>query len=177
MKILSLDLGSDTGFAVLSPGRSKSGTWALATGTELKEAKRRRMDRRCDVRVTGLWRHLHEIFQWAGGLDWIVFEDVQFGNALGQVQLWSSFRGAVWTFASEYNIAIDCLTTWELKKFATGSPHANKAAMAKHWCLHHPRLFSLEKGLAKRTDTGIFLSDDEVDALHLLDWATKRITP
>lgn len=166
MKILAIDLGTYAGFAT---GPTES--FSLNLGPETSGASYHDL-RRQDPRVSAFWRKLW-VIPWP---DLIVFEDVEFGTYLAQVQLWSSFRGALWAFAYPRKIRVECLATGKLKKYATGSGGANKAAMAKFLARKHPSVYTLEKGLVKRKDSGIFLTDDEVDALHLWAWANETLT-
>jgi hypothetical protein len=173
MKILALDLGSKCGFAAVIPGDHKVGTWELANASCLRAAKANRWDRRCDIRAQNLVLRLNEMNTWAGGFDWVLFEDVQFGKSLAQVQLWSSFRGIVWAFAALQRIKIDCLDTGKLKIYATHSGAADKPAMARALVARWPDKYILEKGCVKRVKCGTFLDDNAVDALWLLAWGNK----
>jgi Holliday junction resolvasome RuvABC endonuclease subunit len=173
MKILALDLGTKTGYATVIPGDHKVGTWELVSDKTVKASRSMRWDRRLDLRAAALWRNLMGINGWAGGLDWILFEDVRFGKSLAQVQLWSSFRGIVWAFAEQHGLKIDCLETGKLKIHATGSGAADKPAMARALVARWPDQYSLEKGLVKRRKCGTLLDDNAVDALWLLAWGHK----
>ena len=66
----------------------------------------------------------------------VVFEDVRFAKSLAQVQLWSSFSGALWALFANY-ASIAAVPTGELKKFATGMGDADKtdmrAAAVRRW--------------------------------------------
>ncbi len=183
MRICALDLGTNTGFAVgikgvndeLGHSLERVGTWTLATDKEIRESGKNRMRRRQDPRVTMLWNHLTQTHA-QSNLDWIVFEDVQFASSTQQTQLWSSFRGCLWTFSFLYHINIECLATGKLKMFATGSGSADKTWMASALVRNHPTLFTLD---AQRQVTyrfgevGNILDDNAVDATHLLLWAMK----
>lgn len=170
MNILALDLGTSTGAA----GSWGSETWLLATESNLVRARKLRLDRRLDIRAVALWMRLSAKHK-ETPLDWIVFEDVQFAKSRLQVQLWSAFRGVVWAFATGHGIQVDCLHTNGLKEFATGNGGADKPMMGRGLAAKHPDVYELENGLVKRRETGIFLSDDEVDALHLFDWASQNL--
>ena len=173
MKILALDLGTSTGFAAVIPGAHQVGTWLLSPDAELRASRSMRWDRRLDIRARNLWLRLNEINEWAGGFDWILFEDVRFGKSLAQVQLWSSFRGIVWAFAAHHHIQIDCLETGKLKIFATHSGAADKPAMARALVARWPEKYILENGCVKRTKCGTLLDDNAIDALWLLAWGNK----
>lgn len=170
MNILALDLGSSTGWALSRDGEVSAGTWELATAKNLKWQKKLRMDRRLDIRVANLVNKLLELHL-AQPIDWVFFEDVRFGKSLAQVQLWSAFRGAIWTFAHLKGIQIDCLDTGKLKKWATGSGSADKPVMAAALITKQPGQYSAQKGLVKDQKTGTLLDDNAVDAIHLLNWA------
>ena len=170
MNILALDLGTSTGAA----GSWGSETWLLANKANLDRATRLRLNRRLDIRAVALWMRLLKAHQTAP-LDWIVFEDVQFAKSRLQVQLWSSFRGVVWGFAISHDIQVECLHTNGLKEYATGNGAADKPMMGRALVKKHPDVYTLENGLVKRKSEGILLTDDEVDALHLYDWASSII--
>lgn len=168
MKILALDLGTTTGWAFHDGVISTHGSKLLASEKNLRHARNLRMDRRLDPRAIALWTFL-SLSLGRGKPDYILFEDIQFGKSLAQVQLWSSFRGVVWGFAVEEGIEVDCLATGKLKKFATGSGAADKTDMAKA-LTRDPRYILHPKGV-RDLNTGDILGDDAVDAIHLLKWA------
>lgn len=171
MKILALDLGTTTGWAYYDGVNTSHGSRLLASDKALREARKLRMDRRLDPRAASLESLLGNFL---GGFrpDYIVFEDVQFGKSLAQVQLWSSFRGVVWGFAVDHGIDVDCLATGKLKKFATGSGAADKTDMAKALVQSDPRVYTLYAHNGVRNIlTGEIIGDDAVDAIHLLKWA------
>src|SRR6266850_854711 len=91
-KLLALDIGTKTGYAINDEsGNVTAGTWTLSTAFDITRNGNIRMDRRCDPRITLLFDTLQGI-----NADVVVFEDVQFASYTQQVQLWSSFRGAIW---------------------------------------------------------------------------------
>jgi len=131
MRILALDLGTKTGWAISGYHFSAvfAGTWVLETPRGMRYAKKLRMDRRLDPRVMALVNHLGEVHRQTP-LGYIVFEDVRFASSQAQAHLWASFRGAVWAFAHLNGIQTECLDTGKLKIFATGSGSADKPAMS-----------------------------------------------
>jgi Holliday junction resolvasome RuvABC endonuclease subunit len=183
MNFLALDLGTNTGAAF---GIAESRAWELDKGTNLVKNKDERTNRRLDPRHAKLWDLLCAAHE-CRSLDYIIFEDVQFGKSLAQVQLWSSFRGVVWAFAHHHFIPVECLDTWKLKQFATGTAHADKCAMARALVKQHPTVYTLEEitrtvkkfrvkfSVARRVSDGTLLTDDEVDAIHLFTWAQNYI--
>lgn len=172
--ILALDLGTRTGFALEGkPGEEPSvGTWVLASDKELRESRKLRMDRRCDLRVSRLYKHLRELHT-VFPLEWIVFEDVQFASSTLQVQLWSSLRAAVWLMA-DLGVQIECCAVGTLKKFATGSGTADKDRMMRSLAAKNPR-FVLNSGSLFDTVRDTRIDDNAVDALHLLYWAQRLL--
>lgn len=162
-QILSLDLGTDTGYAMgdlhLDIQPKNAGAWKLADRKSITEYGKTRMTRRCDPRVMHLYRTLRKLYA-----DIVVFEDVQFASSTYQVQLWSSFRAAVWcAFGDRGGVVIECVPTGTLKKFATGHGGATKEMMAASLYRLRP-----EWEFAK-------LSDDAVDAIWLWLWAAKHL--
>jgi len=174
MNILALDLGTNTGWARgNSKGLFQTETWKLAADKSLRDAKKFRMDRKLDIRVSCLVDNLVSLHK-AEKIDLLVWEDIRFGKSLAQVQLWSSFRGAVWMFAHIHGIQTDCLETGKLKKFATGSGGALKPQMAAALVQQDSR-FRLDNGAVRDTLTDELLTDDAVDAIHLFRWALTLV--
>ena len=175
MQILGLDLGSSTGWAFGTPETPfMAGTWQLATDKNLRYAKKLRADRRLDIRASCLLDKLMAVHH-KDKIDLLVWEDVQFGKSLAQVQLWSSFRGVCWAFAHTHGIQTDCLAVGKLKRFATGNGSALKPQMAAALVRQDPR-FRLDGDAVRDTLTGELLTDDAVDAIHLFRWALTLLT-
>lgn len=158
--ILGLDLGSTTGWAVWNNGNIHSGIWVLATQRELALQRCYRGDRNLDLRFARLLHHLREAVS-QHAIEAISFEDIQFQSSRAQTQLWASLRAAVWAVASDRGLAVACVATGTLKKFATGRGDATKEAMAA-------ALAALRPPWARET-----LSHDEIDALWVLRWALR----
>lgn len=166
---LALDLGTSTGFTYNDPYDGiVCGTWKLASAKEIKEWGQLRITRRRDPRVLRLFdlvSALHERLRF----NVIVFEDVQFASSTYQVQLWSSFRAAVWLACKAVTPIpyFDCVPVGTLKAFATGSGAATKTAM-----LAAAKRKKLLDDSAEFDD----LDDNAIDALHLFDWAQKNLS-
>lgn len=165
--LIALDLGTKTGIATTTivPGGASSlklETVVLATDSELKRYKRSAADsdpmRNCDPRVKTLWTTLTEKIKTLPGPIWVAFEDVRFAKSLAQAQLWSSFRGAVWSLPVESGRYFS-VNTSALKKFA-GAKGPKKDAML----VAFRRRFSY---------TGPELDDNLVDAAWILTWALE----
>jgi Holliday junction resolvasome RuvABC endonuclease subunit len=171
VNILALDLGTKTGWALSRDGAFTAGTWVLGTPKEITEAKKTRLDRRCDPRFLSLLHYLSEAYSSVPHLDWAVFEDVEFTKSRMQAHLWATWRAAVWGFFGLKGISIDCLATGKLKHFATGNGGADKDQMARALTLD-PR-YRLDKGGVYDTLQKTNLDDNGVDATHLLLWAIK----
>lgn len=179
-KILALDLGTKTGWALSGWGAAgegeellesvSSGTWHLSTEKDRKAAAHLRLDRRGDPRVFTLKAKIERLLP----LDLIVFEDVQFLSTQLQAQLWASLRAVVWLQATNL-CRVDCLNVSALKKFATGSGAADKDAMARAIAKKMPARFVLTPGetYVKVTPEMRPADDNEVDAAHLLLWAQQ----
>lgn len=173
MRILGIDLGTKTGFALSSNGvLSKCGTWVLSSPKEISYARRLRLDRRADPRFLRLHDNLLNIHL-ISSIDYVVFEDVQFAVSVMQAQLWSSLRAAVWML-TRHGVQVDCVPVGTLKKFATGSGSADKAAMATALVKRDPR-FSNVGGVVRDSKTKETLTDDAVDAIWLTRWAWEMI--
>lgn len=173
MRILGIDLGTKTGFALSSNGvLSKCGTWVLSKPKEITYARKLRLDRRADPRFLRLYDKLLNVHL-ASPLDYVIFEDVLFAVTVMQTQLWSSLRAAVWML-SRHGVQIDCVPVGTLKKFATGSGAADKSAMATALVKNDPR-FSLAGGIVRDSLTKELLTDDAVDAIWLTRWTWEMI--
>lgn len=164
MKILALDLGTHTGFAL------EADDYPLACGTfELGGPARNNPS--MDMRF-------FRLLGWIEGIctsfrpDKIVYEDVQFVKSRLQAHLWATWRAAVWLAAWKHNITVACCPTGTLKKFATGDGHADKIAMARALAMN-PRFIRVNDGVIDAV-TKATLDDNAVDALHLLRWAQSK---
>lgn len=160
MKILALDFGTKTGYCY---GHSLQtfvpGTWKLATAKEITAWRKKRLDRRCDLRIARLWTYVR-IFS----PDLVVFEDVEFSSYTKQIQLWSSLRAAAWiAFPSA---RFECVPVGTLKKFATGAGNATKEMMEA----------SLYKQYPVTTFFKDTLDDNAVDALWIWLWARHNLS-
>lgn len=173
MKILALDLGTKTGYAMEADGYPLScGTLTLATKEILRESKRLRNDRRGDPRFFKLIDFLRSVAK-SFGPEVVVFEDVQFSTFTQQVQLWATWRAAVWLVADENDWWVECCPVPTLKKFATGHGGADKDRMAKYLA-QNSRFQKVPGGVYDRL-TRTKLDDNAVDALHLLRWAKSTL--
>lgn len=171
MRILALDLGTKTGYALEADSYPLScGSTVLATPKEIKYQAKLRMDRRGDMRFLRLIRFLRSLLR-CFEVDWIVFEDVQFASTSQQAHLWATWRAAVWLVADEFQAQVECCPVGTLKKFATGSGRAEKSDMARYLCQNPRFRVGQANGLGVYdTVTGLKLDDNAVDALHLLNW-------
>jgi len=170
MRILALDLGTSLGYAYgdLPTGAVlRAGTVKLATAKEITEAHKTRMNRRLDPRLPALFNWLTS-FNVLDGIDWVVFEDVEFSSFTQQTQLWSSFRAAVWVFAAQNRVDVECINVKALKKFGGGHGSSDKARMADRLCAQYKDFSRAVSGVMFQ---GKVLNDDAVDAVHLLKWA------
>ncbi len=117
-----------------------------------------------------LWEFLRE--KSAGGLDWIVFEDVEFSSTRMQAHLWATWRTVAWIFAFTRDIQVECLGVQKLKQFGTGHGGATKEMMMGAL----PRVnqnFSFDKSTSELLFKGKIVTDDTADAAHLFYWASK----
>lgn len=173
MRILALDLASNCGFAYNSGTEYHCGTWQLATEQELKAARKQRLNRRLDPRVTKLFT-LVEGLQQLHEFNVISFEDIEFQSYTLQCQLWASLRGAMWTGAFKANPVFDAVPVATLKKFATGNGKATKEMMIASLIRKDPHFTKNEDPLFAYwhpdNHTSIRVDDNAVDAV----WLWKR---
>lgn len=177
---IALDLGTKTGYAMTCGMVLAAGTWTLASPVLIKSEAKLRMDRRLDIRIPRLYHALKNSHN-AKPLDWVFFEDVQFSSTTKQTQLWASLRAAVWMFAHEHNVKIECCPVGTLKKFATGYGGATKDQMRGAAQLKYPDLLreystsTLDKGGTTST-VRLHLDDNAIDAIHLLAWGIQTVS-
>lgn len=168
MRILALDLGTNTGYAYDDTYEGLTcGTWKLASPKEVKEWGQNRLTRRCDPRIDRLFDLVSNL-QGRFLFDVIVFEDVQFSSSTYQVQLWAALRAAVWLLGIPGKLPyFDCVPVKTLKLFAAGNGNADKAAMLAA---------AKRKKLLDDPTEFDDLDDNAIDALHLYDWAQKNLS-
>lgn len=174
LSILALDLGTKTGWALFRDGVRTSGTWLLATEKELGNQRKRDKDRCCDLR----FGRLQDYIKGVGPIDWVYFEDVQFLSSQLQAQLWSGFRTVVSLMYPM--VQVRAVPVGTLKKFATGKGNSKKdemgRALLKQTQYTAPSAELFEKGIyVVERETGRPVDDNEVDALHLLEFARAEI--
>jgi hypothetical protein len=158
MRILALDLGTKTGWALRQDGGTTlSGTWVLATKEEVRQQRLDVLHRCCDVRFA----RLKALVDGLRPLNHCYFEDVEFSSSTQQTQLWASFRAVVVMMYPGVNI--HAVPVGTLKKFATGKGNADKDAMRAAMLPHQPA--SLVAGM----------DDNEIDARHLLRLALSEL--
>lgn len=166
---LALDLATATGWAYNSSSGFLAGTEVLAGKKEISEFAKDRRDRRDDPRVSRLWTFLR---RWTT-IDYVVFEDVEFSSSTKQVQLWSSFRAAMWIAIPGAHF--EAVPVGTLKKFA-GHGSATKEMMAKFLVKQYPERFALTpRGQVFDRIHGRQLDDNAVDAIWLWLWAKKNL--
>lgn len=166
-KTLLLDLGTDTGWALLQPGwPMKSGTLCLATDKELELQRREGRERTLDIRFARIYRFITEHIQ--QGVGRIVFEDVEFASTRMQTQLWASLRTAIWAAALLHpGVRVFGVPVATLKQFATGNGHVQKLDMAKALASFRPGGYSLLDDNRLMAPGGHFADHNEVDAIWL----------
>lgn len=177
MRILALDLATATGWAIgelESQTLMGAGTIHLASDKDVTAFRKLRMHRRLDPRIPALYNFLKT----PPKPDWIVFEDVEFASSTYQVQLWSSLRAAMWVFAAENQVKVECIGVKSLKSFA-GHGDADKQGMAKLLCRVDASFETHIQGVVHKPSGKIF-DDNAVDAIHLLRWGftvLKNVKP
>jgi hypothetical protein len=166
MKILALDLGTKTGWALGDKEQFTSGTWTLAKPKEITEFRQQNKDRSGDPRFFRLLDLLTRCRN-AVAPSVVAFEDVEFSTFTGQTQLWSSLRCAVWAVFGRSAATIVPIPVATIKKLASGHGGATKDMMARAILRHFPRMFRTGK-TGIETSAGRSVDDNEVDAVHIL---------
>ena len=163
MRILALDLGTTTGWALQDDDLRASGSWQLATPKEIREQAKADKNRCCDCRFGRLQSHVHKL----APIGVIYFEDVEFSTYTYQTQLWAGFRTVLTLMYPSFVPKLVAVPVGTLKQFATGKGNATKDMMEQAL-----RLDSYYKSKVALT----LVDDNEVDALHLLRYAIKKET-
>jgi Holliday junction resolvasome RuvABC endonuclease subunit len=172
--ILSLDLGTKTGYA-LGRRDPEIGTWTLATEKELRDQKKLRFDRRLDCRIGRLYDYVVGAIRLFSPR-FIVFEDVQFSSYTAQTQLWASLRAAVWLASWTHpDTFLDCVPVTTLKLFTTGHGGANKDRMARSLVSAMPERLGWKMQAVWDRRTEELLDDNAVDALAIWRWAQHHL--
>jgi Holliday junction resolvasome RuvABC endonuclease subunit len=180
MNTLALDLGTHTGYSYNDGDDFYCGTWKLATPAQIKEQRKKRLDRRGDCRIHGLYGAISMVLK-THRINAVVFEDVQFSSSTMQTQLWASLRAAVWLASA--GIFVECVPVGTLKKFA-GHGAASKEQMGTFLTQRDNRFFLDRErkvyfrnfgreGLTSYPWTPI--DDNAVDAVWLWHWAKANL--
>lgn len=118
-KLLALDLGTTTGFAIGEPGSvTVTGTWGLKPG-------------RYDgggMRFVKFRARLDEI-NTAYGIDLVVFEEVRRHAGTDAAHVYGGLMATLQTWCEENSVPYEGVPVGTIKKFATGKGNANKDAM------------------------------------------------
>jgi crossover junction endodeoxyribonuclease RuvC len=149
VRLLALDLGTRTGWALLENGRVES-------GVETFDVKRGESP---GMRYLNFNRWLEAIVSVGHQPDLIVYEQShQRGGAATEVA--AGFATRVQEFCARLAIEHAAVHTATLKKWTTGKGNADKAAM----------LAAVARRWGRRVDT-----DDEADAIALLEYARAEL--
>lgn len=145
-KILALDLGTSTGFAIGSKEHMVSGTWNLKPG-------------RYDgggMRFVKMRANLEDI-RWAYGVKQVYFEEVRRHQGVDASHVYGGLMATLQAWCEEREIPYAGVPVGTIKRNWTGSGNASKDAM-----------------IAEAVRRGFEPADDnEADAIALFDWALK----
>ena len=146
--ILALDLGTTTGWALMSNGTTTSGTLAF---------KPQRFEGG-GMRYLRFRRWLNELQSSAGEIHWVVFEEVRRHAGVDAAHAYGGFMGQLTAWCEQHTIPYQGVPVGTIKRHATGKGNASKAEMiaAARAAGHHPA------------------DDNEADALALLAWAMAQ---
>ncbi len=165
--VLSLDLGTTTGYAIYAPIRGK----ITQTGILNNEAKSTQSTGFKYIKFRGNLQELSDICAHSGEpIEIVCFEDVARHTATKAAQMYGGFRAIMESFCIDNRIEYGGYGVSEIKKHATGKGNAGKPLMVemarKKWHIpaKYPNLHSNQKGF-----------DDVADALWILDLARTRL--
>jgi len=147
MNILTLDLGTTTGFAI------KTAEGAITSGGVLFRPSRFEGG---GMRYLRFRHWLDEMVKLSGTVDRICFEEVRRHAGTDAAHAYGGFLAHLTAWCEEHGIPYEGVPVGTIKRFATGKGNADKAAM-----------------IAAMKARGFSPADDnEADALALLLWAT-----
>ncbi len=147
MNILTLDLGTTTGFAI------KTAEGAITSGGVSFRPSRFEGG---GMRYLRFRHWLDEMVKLSGTVDRICFEEVRRHAGTDAAHAYGGFLAHLTAWCEEHGIPYEGVPVGTIKRFATGKGNADKAAM-----------------IAAMKARGFSPADDnEADALALLLWAT-----
>jgi Holliday junction resolvasome RuvABC endonuclease subunit len=150
MNVIALDLATTTGWALRYGALLDSGVWQLKSPKELGP-----------VRYVRIWNHLTEICGVYGAPDFVVYE--QPGQLKGAARkVLPALQGVVELWCQLKEVRFASLTVMSIKKHATGNGRASKDDMVS--------------AAKKKWPNEILKTDDQADALWLLDLFVERIS-
>ena len=147
--ILTLDLGTHTGWALKAPDRT------ITSGTEHFSPQRFEGG---GMRYLRFKRWLTELKQTCEGLDAVYFEEVRRHAGVDAAHAYGGFMAHLTAWCEHHQIPYQGVPVGTIKKHATGKGNAGKADMiaAMQARGHQP------------------VDDNEADALALLSWAMNQ---
>lgn len=150
MRILALDTGTTTGWAILHPDKHvASGTWGFKPAA----------DENAGVRIYRFFHELQDIHR-ATPIDLLAFEQPNGHSGTAAAHLYGEFLGIIHLFCEEHEIQYEPISVQHIKQFATGRGNATKDEMI---------------AAAQQRFPGLIIEDDNhADALHLLTLAADR---
>jgi Holliday junction resolvasome RuvABC endonuclease subunit len=120
-RILALDLGTTTGFALIGPGVETSGEW------QLKEKRHQSQD----IRYVNLSDNVDQVlFEY--GIDELWYEAVQRHVSTYSAQVYGGYVATVQAWCNRNGIPFRSAGVGEIKKFATGKGNASKTDMVEY---------------------------------------------
>ena len=117
-RILALDLGTTTGWAVGYPGNVMSGVWNL---------KPQRFEGG-GMRFVRFHEHLHKLVQ-ALGFHEVVFEEVRAHKGVDAAHVYGGLMATLTRWCEETGTPYAGVPVGEIKKYWTGKGNANKSQM------------------------------------------------
>lgn len=125
MAILTLDLGTNTGWCVHAGGANASGTWDF-------KGRRHEGGGMRYLRFRGALRELHVNTP----IKYVAYEEVRRHAGTDAAHVYGGLLAVLTAWCEEYGVAYVGIPVGTIKKFATGKGNADKAAMvaaARGW--------------------------------------------
>jgi len=155
MNILALDLGTTTGWAIISDGHKTSGTENYNTDRFSGGG----------MRYLRFKKWLTEAKSNAEGFDAVFYEEIRKHHRIGQmstpttaIQVYGGFLAILTSWCEQHDIPYQGVPVGTIKRFATGKGNAGK-----------PEMIAAAKALGFNPE-----DDNEADAIHILEWAIEE---